>query len=444
MLNSRLLFVLLAAVLALSADTVAVAYRYQNQSGLVSGSFVWNPTIAPEGALAIVVSTSDKTVHVYRHGVEIGISTATVPAQSASAAGIFVVSQVEDLDEGASSPELVWRGMQLYPSNGGESRRHEGLVGARLPSDLAELLMHATNLGAAVIVARERTGPQLFSAPGPFVDPVETGSLNRIARFARPELGRQTIPPETSGSPPQPQGSGPGVAEIPLGAGDGWRGQITSVILSRADLSAYVMKGGMIVDRLPIAVKDPTEPFGLHAVVLVSPGDARSEAKWLGFGIAEEAGAAHVASDGAEQALRRVRFLDKGRSMALARAMNSGTVVVLIDGHGPSVTEAPLVNVALLQSEDAVLSSSGLSSSGGNSASAGPPKAATKDATAGSNIASERGKTRDRTQAAPPPSLVQAAKKVRSASRPQGATATRRRGPLDHREDWPNSIYWPY
>lgn len=434
MLNYRALFCFLTAVLVLSAGTVAVAYRYQNQSGLVSGSFVWSPSIAPEGALAIVVSSSERTVHVYRDGVEIGISTAAVPAVSASEAGVFVVSQVEGLDEGASSPGLVWRGTQLYQS--GASHGTEGLVGARLPDDFAELLMHATSRGAAVIVARERTGPQLFSAPGPFVDPVETGSLNRVGRFARPELGRQTIPPESPES--QPQGIDSGSAAASVDNGGDRSGQMTSVILSRADLSAYVMKDGVIVDRLAITVEDPTQPFGLHAVMLVSPADASSEAKWLGFGIADEAGTDHIVNDGAEQALRRVRFLDKERSKALARVMHAGSVVVLIDGHGPSVTEAPILNVALLQSEDAVLSSSG-----GNSTSPVPSRVAPRGAANGADIASDR-KTRDRTQAAPPSSDIPAGKKVRSASKPQGATVTRRRGPLDHREDWPNSIYWPY
>lgn len=308
-------------------------------------------------------------------------------------------------------------------------------IRARLPSDFAELLREATHPGAAVIVARERSEPQLVSAPGPFVDPVETGSLNRVGRFARPELRIETPQSETATSPtPQPSGDASGARNPD--ANSGVRGQITSLILSRADLSAYVLKDGVIVDRLPIAVEDPTKPLGLHAAVLVTPGNDRQEAKWLAFGIDDDPEAAHVVGNEAEHALRRVRFMDKGRSKALARALKAGTVVVLMDGHGPSVTEVPRFNVALLQNENA-------SPEPPPAAQAGPlPPEITK----GDAAAAARARAQESTQSTPASRPPMAKRKTRSVEARQrgGAATKRRRGPLDQREEWPASIYWPY
>lgn len=427
MLNRRALFGFMTAILAVATGSVAVADRYQNQSGLTPGRFVWSPSIAPEGALTIVVSPRERSVHAYRDGVEIGISTITTPAEADSPSGVFVVSQISGGRQGDASTGLIWRGTELYL--GGASRVPESGIEARLPGDFAELLMEATHRGAAIIVARERSGPQLFSAPGPFIDPLETGSLNRVARFARPELRRQLTLPEPS-RPQPPSADLPVKGSVP-GEGGGVRGEITSLILSRADLSAYVMKDGLLVDRLPIAVEDPTKPLGLHAAVLVSPGDERHEAKWLAFGIDDDAGAEHVVSNKAEQAMRRVRFMDKGRSTTLARALKAGTMVVLMDGHGPSATEPPRFNVALLQSDEATSQSAVVQ--GAQS----PPQGAGESAGASS-------KTQERAHAAPVSGSSASSKQARSGTKPQLGTARRGRGPLDQREAWPNSMYWPY
>lgn len=427
MLNRRPLIgsLIAALMLTLAVSSAVDADRYQNQSGLALGRFVWSPTLASEGPVTIVVSPAERSVHVYRDGVEIGISTIANAASASIASGVFVVSEINGRGGGASDAGLVWRGTELFV--GQAEQVAEGGMGARLPRDFAELLMEATHRGAAVIVARERSGPQLFSAPGPFVDPLETGSVNRVARFAAPELRQQLVPT----APPEVRaGEGekairPTTAPSPTGALTGVRGEITSLVLSRADLSAYVLTGGRLVDRLPIAVDRPTEPLGLHAAVLVAPGDERREAKWLAFGLDEDADAAHVATDQAERALRRVRFMDRGRSVSLARSLNPGAVVVLMDGHGPSATEAPRFDVTLLQSEDAAVP---------------PPVAGLAPISAAEGNATERASSSAATSAG-----GVAGKSARSGAKPRRArTSSRRRGPLEQREPWPNSMYWPY
>lgn len=430
MLKRRTLSGFLITALAFAASSMAVADRYHNQSGLAPGRFVWSPAVAPDGPLTVVVSPSERTAHVYRDGQEIGISTITVPADANSARGVFVLSQDGDVENAPASSNPVWRGTELYL--GGDGHIPDDGVRARLPSDFAELLREATHQGAAIIVAPERSGPQLFSAPGPFVDPVETGSVSRVGRFARPELSQQLAPSEPS-SPTEQDAAGASERAPERGTTGG---HATSLILSRADQTAYVLKDGVITDRLPIAVEEPTKALGLHAAVLITPGDARREFKWLAFGIDEDPKAAHVVANEAEHAMRRVRFMDKGRSTNLARAMTAGTIVVLTDGHGPSATEAGRFNVALLQDEDAPQ----VMSSDARAGPAPPHDANDDDSPRASKALPER------VQAAPSPASTSANRKLRSAaSRSRSEKPTkRRRGPLDQREAWPNSIYWPY
>lgn len=467
MLKRRALFGLLfaalgfAGMLALVAIPGADAERYQNKSGLVAGHFVWSPTLATRGPVTIVVSPAERSAHIYRDGVEIGITT-IASADAGAFAGVVLVSEVDGrIADGQSNKPLVWRGMELF--TGSAPRLAEAGFRASLPPELARLLMGITHRGAAVIVARERSGPQVFSAPGPFVDPMETGSISRVARFARPELRAQLQGGEENVSSAQaeqkaghmPTGaveaSGPSAKQAPAAglaqqrreparmatrspdagarvgvpeAITGVRGEITSIIVSRADLSAYVLQEGRIVDRLPIAVDAPTQAFGLHTAVLLAPGDASREARWLAFGLDDDPGAVHVTDERAEQVLRRVRFLDRGRSAALARSLRAGTLLVLMDGHGPSATQAPRLDVAVLTSEPVA--------PGASVTEPGPSPGAAAGAAASAPVRSRAAGRRG------------SARNAGTSQKSGSPTPRRRRGPLDHREAWPNSFYWPY
>lgn len=412
--RGSVLTAIILAALTHAGTGRAVADRYHNQTGLPAGSFVWSPTVALEGPVTLVVTPAAGTLHVYRDGIEIGIATieAGQPWEGPGPVDVFTVSALEQTASGASK-RITWRGTELLlhdPTHRGIDERP-----LQLPHDFAGLLMAASHRAAAVIVARERSGPQRFSAPGPFVDPIETGSVNRVGRFASPELS-PTQPRHDTARPPSAQSS-----QTPEHVG-----AVTSLVLSRADLSAYVMKDGRLVDRLPIAVDEPTRPFGTHVAVLLAPGSISREARWLAFGLDQDGTATHVGADRAEAVMRRVRFLDRGRTATLASDLKPGVTLVLMDGHGPSATSVPRFDVALLTNAEKV-----------------PPHSA---------------------QGASPPRLVPgstepantapvAAKAPSTRLRRPTATATAdtplrrhraRRGPLDHREDWPNSLYWPY
>ena len=61
-----------AAGLVATLTPIAVA---QETEKLKPGQFRWNPELAPEGPVAVIVSIPDQLVHVYRNGTRIGLST---------------------------------------------------------------------------------------------------------------------------------------------------------------------------------------------------------------------------------------------------------------------------------------------------------------------------------------------------------------------------------
>ncbi len=64
----------LVGVAALAATPLRAA-RFESGAKLKPGEFVWEPARSPEGPVVLIVSIPEQIVHVYRNGVEIGISS---------------------------------------------------------------------------------------------------------------------------------------------------------------------------------------------------------------------------------------------------------------------------------------------------------------------------------------------------------------------------------
>ncbi|MGD9784797.1 MAG: hypothetical protein AB7E80_14250 [Hyphomicrobiaceae bacterium] len=408
--NGRLLIAGLALMAAAALPCAAAAERFVDGSGLQMGRFVWVPAADASGPAVTVVSLSQGTVHAYLGERQIGLARTTVDAELASlAGGAFTVSSLSRKGDAEDAQVVLWRGTELFTRLG----RRFAEVGRPVPlsDDFGRLLGEISHRGGLVVVTKERSGPQAFDATGPFAGVVETGSIGRIARFAAPAIEGK---PVKAATPPVPTGSS---------------APVTSLIVSRADLSAYVLHDGRVVDRLPIAVENPTAPFGLHAITLVSKGALGRPARWMAFALDEDADAAHIRRDVAAQAFRRVRFLDRERTATLAENLRPGVSVILVDGHGPSATDQPLVSVALL-----TIAGSDASGDAQPSSNAQPTIAAPQDAERLPDAETKAKAARRR---------IDAAKKVRSASKaPAGQRP--RRGPREEREPYPNSMYWPY
>ena len=386
------------AALPLSAGSA----RYENISGLKPGRFVWNPAAEGAGPVAIVVSLHERMAHVYRSDVELAFSSIELDAGRSSSSGFYSVSTVAEETSGRGRA-LIWRGVDLL------ARTAQASTAARIPEEFAGLLHDATTPGALVIVAEHRTSAQIVHAPGPFALEIETGTVDRgtverggsaVGRFASPGLSR---------------------AESAPGATPGADGDVMSVVVSRADVAAYVLRNGRVVEKLPVTIDQPSLPLGSHAAMLLEGDAKRGQARWLAFGLDSERDAAHVVADRAADAMRRVRFLDRARTAELAKSMGPGAAMILVDGPGPDARQLPRTHVALLTSTETSPASDAVASE------TAPPAPAKLAEPAASKL---------------PPRTNQKRGSVKAKA--AGRNARTARGPLDHREPWPNSIIWPY
>ena len=386
------------AALPLSAGSA----RYENISGLKPGRFVWNPAAEGAGPVAIVVSLHERMAHVYRSDVELAFSSIELDAGRSSSSGFYSVSTVAEETSGRGRA-LIWRGVDLL------ARTAQASTAARIPEEFAGLLHDATTPGTLVIVAEHRTSAQIVHAPGPFALEIETGTVDRgtverggsaVGRFASPGLSR---------------------AESAPGATPGADGDVMSVVVSRADVAAYVLRNGRVVEKLPVTIDQPSLPLGSHAAMLLEGDAKRGQARWLAFGLDSERDAAHVVADRAADAMRRVRFLDRARTAELAKSMGPGAAMILVDGPGPDARQLPRTHVALLTSAETSPASDAVASE------TAPPAPAKLAEPAASKL---------------PPRTNQKRGSVKAKA--AGRNARTARGPLDHREPWPNSIIWPY
>jgi len=259
----RLFPVLLMLV---SAAAVAVPFWGAKQSSpadtppaaLKPGEFVWNPGVAPDGPIVVVVSLTEQRSYVYRNGVEIGYTTvSTGKPGHETPTGIFTILQ-KDKNHHSSKynnapmpyqQRLTWDGVALHA--GGLPGYPESHGCVHLPSKFAEELFGASHMGMTVVVVDNRTAP---------ADVVHPAAL-------------------------APVDASTGAAEIQarLQAGEKWRWQPerapegpVSIMISAADQRAIVLRNGVEIGRSRVAVRDPGKPLGTHAFI-VKAGEGTGE-----------------------------------------------------------------------------------------------------------------------------------------------------------------------
>jgi len=259
----RLFLVLLMLV---SAAAVAVPFWGAKQSSpadtppaaLKPGEFVWNPGVAPDGPIVVVVSLTEQHGYVYRNGVQIGYTTvSTGKPGHETPTGIFTILQ-KDKDHRSSKynnapmpyqQRLTWDGVALHA--GGLPGYPESHGCVHLPSRFAEELFGASHMGMTVVVVDNRTAPADVVHPAALA-PVDasTGSAEIQARLQAGEKWRWQ--PEKS-----PEGP-------------------VSIMISAADQRAIVLRNGVEIGRSRVALRDPGKPLGTHAFI-VKAGEGTGE-----------------------------------------------------------------------------------------------------------------------------------------------------------------------
>jgi len=259
----RLFPVLLMLV---SAAAVAVPFWGAKQSSpadtppaaLKPGEFVWNPGVAPDGPIVVVVSLTEQRSYVYRNGVEIGYTTvSTGKPGHETPTGIFTILQ-KDKNHHSSKynnapmpyqQRLTWDGVALHA--GGLPGYPESHGCVHLPSKFAEELFGASHMGMTVVVVDNRTAPADVVHPAALA-PVDasTGSVEIQARLQAGEKWRWQ---------PEKAPEGP-----------------VSIMISAADQRAIVLRNGVEIGRSRVAVRDPGKPLGTHAFI-VKAGEGTGE-----------------------------------------------------------------------------------------------------------------------------------------------------------------------
>jgi hypothetical protein len=234
----------------------------QEADKLKPGQFRWNPELAPEGPVAVIVSIPDQLVHVYRNGTRIGLSTCSTGKQGHSTpTGIFTILQKDkhhhsSTYNNAPMPNmnrLTWSGIALHAGNLPGYPASHGCI--RLPMKFSELLFGVTHIGTAVIVANDHSQPAAVAHPGGVLSAIAEGEMEQeVAKLAQKSLPPQDRHPEMQ--------------------------HAASVLVSGADREMYIIKDGEIIAKGTVGIREPAAPLGSHVFVLVGPHDDRRSLRW--------------------------------------------------------------------------------------------------------------------------------------------------------------------
>ena len=221
---------------------------------LKPGEYVWEPELSPEGPVAILVSLPEQMAHVYRNGLEIGVTTVSTGRKGhRTPTGVFMILQKDkhhhsNIYHNASMPNsqrLTWGGVFLHAGGLPGYPSSHGCV--HLPLKFSAKLFEITHLGTAVIVADEASAPADVVHPGIIL----SGDADQmIAQERARELRKKhkAVPPAAGDHPNR----------VP----------IASVVASGADRKSYLLKDGDIVDQNTITIANPNQPLGTHVLVL--------------------------------------------------------------------------------------------------------------------------------------------------------------------------------
>jgi hypothetical protein len=331
---SRRLFSSSSAAAALTAVSgLAQAERFTASAPLKPGEFVWEPQRSTSGPVALIVSIPEQLVHVYRGGIEIGVSTcSTGKPGHRTPTGVFTILErqrehVSSIYKGAQMPNmerLTWGGIALHAGNLPGYPASHGCI--RLPLKFSALLYEVTHIGVAVIIADERTQPANVVHPGLMLSSVaesEVRALTQRVAQKRSHGGWETA------------------VQYPL----------CSIVISRADGMAYVTRDGGAVESYPAKIADVARPLGTHVYSLVGPAADGSGLLWLSFGIGKAPKDAHIVNWRGDKSLSRISFYDMQRAREIAETFHPGAMLTVTDATAPRTTRSTDKTFAVIASD---------------------------------------------------------------------------------------------
>jgi hypothetical protein len=206
-------------------------------------SFDWHPERSPDGPLAIIVSLTKQRVYVYRNGIQIGSSSCSTGQDGyETPTGVFTILQKEEEHysnqyDNAPMPlmqRLTWDGVALHAGKLPGYPASHGCV--RLPPAFAEKLYAVTQIGTPVIIADQETQPASVYDPGLLLGADAKEELGKAKTKKKPAFAKSDA--------------------------------VTSILVSSADKSIYVIQNGDIVAQGKAEIADPKKPLGSNVFVL--------------------------------------------------------------------------------------------------------------------------------------------------------------------------------
>jgi hypothetical protein len=212
-------------------------------AGLKPGQFEWHPERSPSGPLAIIVSLTKQRVFVYRNGIQIGVSTcSTGKKEHETPTGVFTILEKEkehysSTYDDAAMPmmqRLTWDGIALHAGKLPGYPASHGCV--RLPKAFAEKLYAVTQTGTPVIIADDSTQPASVYDPGLLLGAEAKDALGKASKKKKPAFSKSNA--------------------------------VTSILVSGADKSIYVIQNGDIVAEGKAEIEDPGKKLGSNVFIL--------------------------------------------------------------------------------------------------------------------------------------------------------------------------------
>jgi hypothetical protein len=209
----------------------------------VKAQLEWHPERAPTGPLAIIVSIPKQRVFVYRNGIQIGVSPCSTGKKGhETPTGVFTILQKEKEHhsssyDNASMPfmeRLTWDGVALHAGKLPGYPASHGCI--RLPAEFATKLYEITQVGTPVIIAGDHTQPAAVSDPGLILGAKAKQEFAKVVKKVKPNFAQTDA--------------------------------VTSILVSGADKSIYVLQNGDIVAQGKVKIANPTKPLGSHVFVL--------------------------------------------------------------------------------------------------------------------------------------------------------------------------------
>ncbi len=223
---------------------------------LPASGYTWQPELAPQGPVLVLVSLSEQRARVYRNGVRIAEATVSTGRPGyETPPGVYTILQKarehrSNLYDDAPMPfmqRLTWDGIALHEGRVPGYPASHGCV--RLPGGFAEALFGLTTRGMTVVIVEASDGPALLASP-PLAPPPAALATPREA-LAQPRLLE------------------PGHAWTPERAPEG----AMTLVLGTRERELVVLRQGIEIGRGPVQLPDEVGE-GLRAWVLLEGIDA--------------------------------------------------------------------------------------------------------------------------------------------------------------------------